>query len=313
MNAGLTILAGATGHLGGLVAAELRARGAPVRAIVRPDTSGDDRARLRAMGIDVAESAYTDPRRLRGACEGGSCVVSTLSGLREVIVDAQTALLEAAVGAGAPRFIPSDFAINFYLMPDGYNRNLDLRREFALRLERAPIAATSILNGMFASLLNGDAPFILFPLRRVLYWGNADQPMDFTTIENTAEFTAAAALDADTPRFLRIAGDVMSARDLAAAAGRLTGHPFKLLRGGGLRRLEKLIAFTRFVARGGEQVYPPWQGMQYMHNMYDGRVKLDPLDNGRYPDIRWTTVDDVLERHLRQRRLEERESERPAT
>jgi hypothetical protein len=34
--------------------------------------------------------------------------------------------------------------------------------------------------------------------------------------------------------------------------------------------------------------------MQYMRNMFDGRAKLEPLDNDRYPSIRWTTARDVL-------------------
>ena len=29
-------------------------------------------------------------------------------------------------------------------------------------------------------------------------------------------------------------------------------------------------------------------------NMFDGRAKLEPLDNDRYPSIRWTTARDVL-------------------
>jgi hypothetical protein len=37
-----------------------------------------------------------------------------------------------------------------------------------------------------------------------------------------------------------------------------------------------------------------------MRNMFDGRAKLEPLDNGRYPGIRWTTARDVLS--ARQRR-----------
>jgi hypothetical protein len=28
--------------------------------------------------------------------------------------------------------------------------------------------------------------------------------------------------------------------------------------------------------------------------MFDGRAKLEPLDNDRYPSIRWTTARDVL-------------------
>jgi nucleoside-diphosphate-sugar epimerase len=282
-----------------LIAKSLRARGARVRAIVRPGAAPGKALQLRELGVTVAEADYDAPETLSLACDGAACVVSALAGLRDVIVDAQTALLNAAVSAHVPRFIPSDFAIDFYKMPDGNNRNLDLRREFSTRLDAAPIAATSILSGMFTHMLAGQAPFIVFGMHRVAYWENADQLMDFTTIEDTAEFTAAAALDPLTPRFLRIAGDTVSARDLVAIASSVTGEKFKLFRAGGLSRLEKLIRVTQKLAPGPDDVYPPWQGMQYMRDMYDGRAKLDPLDNARYPELRWTTVRDVLEQRER--------------
>jgi hypothetical protein len=31
-----------------------------------------------------------------------------------------------------------------------------------------------------------------------------------------------------------------------------------------------------------------------MRNVFDGRAKPNPLDNDRYPDIRWTTARDIL-------------------
>lgn len=291
----ITVLAGATGHLGGLIARALRTRGARVRAIVRPGTARGTVVGLQQVGVDVVEADYGNDRELARCCEGASCVVSALSGLHDVIVAAQTSLLRAAVDAGVPRFIPSDFAIDFTTMPAGGNRNLDLRREFHTVLDAAPIAATSILNGMFADLLTGQAPFILFRIRRVVYWESADQRMDFTTMRDTAAYTAAAALDSQTPRVLRIAGEVATARDLATIASAVTGERFKVVRAGGLGRLERLIRLTRFLAPGTDDVYPPWQGMQYMRDMFDGRAKLEPLDNGRYPDLRWTTIRDVLE------------------
>ena len=299
MSDSVTVLAGATGHLGGLIARSLRDRSGRVRAIVRPSTPQGKVADLRRIGVDVVEVDFTNPDQLTRACQGGSCVVSALAGLRETIVDTQSVLLDAAVRAQVPRFIPSDFAIDFYKMPDGYNRNLDHRREFSRILDGAPIAATSILNGMFMDLVAGQAPFILFRFHRALYWETPDQPMDFTTIEDTARYTAAAALDPHAPRFLRIAGDVACARDLMAIASNVTGKPFKLFRAGSLKRLEHLIRFAKLVAPGKRDVYPPRQGMQYMHNMFDGRPKLEPLDNDRYGRIGWTSMRDVLTASLR--------------
>ncbi|MBB4639233.1 hypothetical protein FHS01_005300 [Longimicrobium terrae] len=223
--------------------------------------------------------------------------MSALSGLREVIVEAQTRLLEAAVSAGAPRFIPSDFAIDFTTLPPGSNRNLDLRREFKERVDRAPIAATSIMNGAFADMLTGVAPIILFKRRRILYWQDADQRMDFTTKDDVAAYTAAAALDPSTPRILRIAGDQVSARELAALMTDITGERFRLFRAGGLGLLGVLIKVARTVAPQPDEIYPPWQGMQYMYNMYSGLGAFRSLDNGRYPELRWTNARDVLTRH----------------
>jgi len=293
MNDSIIVVAGATGNLGHRIARALRQRGAGVTALVRPGAEPGKLARLQKMGVTIAPVDFHSASRLKEACSGASCVVSALAGLADAIVDTQSVLLDAAVEAGVPRFIPSDFSIDFTKFRPGENRNLDLRRDFHQRLDRAPIAAASIFNGAFAELLTGQMPLILFKFKRVLYWGSADRRMDFTTIENTAAFTACAALDASTPRFLHIAGDRISARELAAAASEVTGKQFRLFRAGGLGMLGALIRMARALAPGEKELYPAWQGMQYMRNMFDGRA-LAPLDNLRYPGILWSTVRDVL-------------------
>ena len=290
------VVAGATGNLGGRIARALRERGARVRALVRPSTAQDKIERLRDLGVAIASIDLNNDSQVTQACSGASCVVSALQGLREVIVETQTVMLGAAIKAGVPRFIPSDYSIDFTKIAPGENRNLDLRRDFHQRLAKASISATTIFNGAFADMLTGQMPLILFKLRRVLYWGNSDQRMDFTTIDDTATFTASAALDPSAPRILRIAGDQLSARELARVASEVTGKKFRLFRAGGLGMLGALIKVARMVAPAEREVFPAWQGMQYMRNMFDGRAKLEPLDNDRYPGMRWATTRDVLSR-----------------
>ncbi|WP_426060087.1 NmrA family NAD(P)-binding protein [Hymenobacter sp. B1770] len=288
------MLAGATGGLGSLIAKYLLARGAVVRALVRQGNTKPEVAALRELGATVVEVNFNSVAGLTNICAGATCVVSALSGLRDVIVDTQKRLLDAAVAAGVPRFIPSDYSIDYTKLANGSNRNLDLRREFNQWLDYAPIGATSILNGMFTDLLTGQAPVVLFGLKRVMYYGNADQPLDFTTTANTAEFTAAAALDPSTPRYLRVAGEVATIRGVQKAASEATGQQFGLLRVGGLWVLGAMIKATKALMPANDDVFPPWQGMQYMHNMFTGLPKLQPLDNARYPEICWTPVREVL-------------------
>jgi nucleoside-diphosphate-sugar epimerase len=294
MNDPTIVVAGATGNLGGHIARALREQGASVRALVRNSTPRDKIERLQKLGVTIVSVDLGSSSQVAPACSGASCVISALAGLRDVIVEAQSVLLDAAIKGGVPRFIPSDYSIDFTRFPPGENRNLDLRREFHQRLDKASIRATTIFCGAFAGLLTGPMPLILFKRKRVLYWGNADQRLDFTTMDDTAAFTASAALDPSTPRFLRIAGDQLSARELAAVVSEVTGKEFRLFRAGGLGMLGTLIKIARTVAPGKKELYPAWQGMQYMRNMFDGRAKLAPLDNDRYPGIRWTTARDVL-------------------
>jgi nucleoside-diphosphate-sugar epimerase len=294
MSGPTVVLAGAAGDLGGRIVRALLQRGAGVRALVRHGAAQEKLERLRSPGVTIVSVDLNNPSEVTPACSGASCVVSALQGLRDVIEETQTVLLDAAIKAGAPRFIPSDYSIDFTKLPAGENRNLDLRRDFHKRLDQTSISATTIFNGAFADMLTGRMPLILFKLKRVLYWGDADQRMDFTTMDDTAAFTASAALDPSTPRFLRIAGDQLSARELTAVVSEVTGVKFRLFRAGGLGMLGALIKVARTVAPGEKELYPAWQGMQYMRNMFDGRAKLEPLDNGRYPGIRWTTVRDVL-------------------
>jgi uncharacterized protein YbjT (DUF2867 family) len=288
------VLAGATGDLGGRIAAALARRGADVRALVRTGTSAEKQGAVRAAGAVPVEIDFADAAALSRACVGAACVASALNGLAPAILDLQGRLLDAAVAAGVPRFMPSDFSLDFTKTRPGDNRNMDLRRAFKARLDGAPIRATSILNGAFAELLTGEAPIVLHKPHRILCWGDPDQKLDFTTKDDVADYAADAALDPDAPRLLRIAGDVVSARDLAALMTRLEGRPWKPFRAGGLGLLGALIRVTRTLSPASDAPFPAWQGMQYIRDMSSGRGKLTPLDNERYGKTNWTRAADVL-------------------
>jgi uncharacterized protein YbjT (DUF2867 family) len=119
MSASIIVLAGATGNLGERIARSLLKRQATVRALVRPGTGPEKIAHLQSLGLTVVTVDFNSSEELAKAFSGAACVVSALSGLRGVIVDVQTQLLNAAVKAGVPRFIPSDYSIDFTRIPPG--------------------------------------------------------------------------------------------------------------------------------------------------------------------------------------------------
>ncbi len=288
------VVAGATGDLGGRIIKALLSKNAEVRALVRTSTNGEKIKHLENLGVKIRRVNNWSVEELKEACAGASCVVSVLAGLRDVIIDAQKVLLDGAIAAGVPRFIPSDYSLDFTKFSPGENRNLDLRREFHKYLDKASIASTIIFNGAFTDLLTGKIPMIFFKQKIVLYWGDADNRWDFTTMDNTADYTANAALDSSTPRYLRIAGDQISPSEIRTVVNEITGEKFKLIRTGGQGLLGIIIKIAKKFSPAKDELYPAWQGMQYMHNMIDRRAKIDHLDNNRYPEMHWTSVKELL-------------------
>jgi NAD(P)-dependent dehydrogenase (short-subunit alcohol dehydrogenase family) len=287
-------IVGATGNLGERIATTLLQEGAIVHAVVRSNSNPEKVKTLQSLGAKIITVDMSNVSELTHAFKGASCVVSALSGLREVIIDAQKLVLDASIAAGVPRFIPSDYSLDFTKTEAGSNRNLDWRREFHTYLDKQPIKATSIFNGAFADMLTAEMPMILFKQKKIFFWGNAKQSMDFTTIQDTANFTAHVALDDTTPRYLRIAGDQVNAHDIKGIASEVLGESFGFFRPGGLGAFGVVIKLARFFAPGNNELYPAWQGMQYMHNMLEGSCKMTQIDNGRYASLRFKTVKDVL-------------------
>ena len=97
-----------------------------------------------------------------------------------------------------------------------------------------------------------------------------------------------------TPRYLRIAGDTVSAADMKEIMSRVTDKKFHLFRPGGIFLLNVIIKIARFFSSAKTKLYPAWQGMQYMRDMMEGRAELASHDNARYPDMRWTSAEEFL-------------------
>lgn len=290
----IIVIAGATGNLGRKIVKALLAKGAEVRAIVRLETDKNKIKELEQIGVKVFQVDTHNKSEISKHCIGANCFVSAFAGLRETIIDSQKIFLDAAVEAKVPRFIPSDYSSDFTNLKEGQNRNLDFRREFHTYLETTPIKATTIFNGPFMDLLTTDMPLILFKQKRILCWGNANQIIEFTTTDNVAEFTAEVAMDENTPRYMRIAGDRLSCNDFVELLSTITNEKYKLFRPGGIGLLNFLIKVTRVFSPSKNELYPAWQGMQYMRDIMEGRIIFQKYDNDRYPNIHWTSVKEFL-------------------
>lgn len=77
-------------------------------------------------------------------------------------------------------------------------------------------------------LMVGDSPMINHKERKVAYIGSTTQLLDFTTMVDTAAYTAAvAAAPKPTPNFLRIASATVNIEDIAQAQTTVEGVKYK--------------------------------------------------------------------------------------
>jgi nucleoside-diphosphate-sugar epimerase len=287
------IVAGATGNLGKRVVKALVGRGANVVGLVRAGTSNAKAEELEHLGAKVAEVDLADRAAVAKEMTGAHCVVSVVAGLHDVVVETQAVLLEAALSVGVPRFIPSDFSTDFRNLAPGENRNFDLRREFHKQLDVAPIKPTAIFNGAFAEILTYNVPLLDFKKKTVGYWEDPDWHIDFTTMDDTAAFTAAAALDPTAPKSLNIASFQVSPKDLVAFARKVFGREYDLVRLGTIEDLRSYNRRERAAHPEGEkELYASWQQSQYMQSMFSTHHEV--LDNERYSGIAWSKLEDVI-------------------
>jgi uncharacterized protein YbjT (DUF2867 family) len=286
------LVVGASGNIGSKVVTELRALGASVRATVRKDSKKPPPADAELVEADLADEAS-----LERACAGIDVVVSTVQGMRDVIVEGQTRLLRAAEKAGVKRMIPSDYSLDFFKTKEGGNRNLDLRRELNKTLDGSRVRGTSLLCGAFMELLLGPAgPDAKTGIYKV--WGDENQVYDFTYTGDVAKFIAATALDDAAGRVVRVVGDSKSPREIATIFGDLRDAPVRIENLGPIEILDQVIAKMRADDPAETSTFPVWQQLQYVRDMASGVGRLTPLDNARYPGVQPENVRDFAKARL---------------
>jgi uncharacterized protein YbjT (DUF2867 family) len=292
------LVAGVTGMLGGRIAHHLLEQpGVSLRLLVRDDALADSAKKeklraLEAQGATVAFGDLADGDSLRRATEGVDIVVSAVQGGDDVIIDGQLALARAAREQGAWRILPSDFALDLFAATPGEHPAFDRRRAADEAIAEIGIEHVHILNGAF---LDGmvDMGFD-HAARTVSFWGSGDEIFEATTVEDTARFTARAAIDRDLISGpLPIIGDRISANSRTDVVERITGQHYTRHSNGSVDDLRTMLADARDRGDVMNQTYAA-----YLLYMTTGQTRVSNPQNSHYPDIEVETFEDVARRAL---------------
>jgi uncharacterized protein YbjT (DUF2867 family) len=211
---GHIVVAGATGALGAKICERLRARGADVRPLSRPDAD------------------ITAPGTLAALVEGASCVVSTATSfprdatpgaLDAIDRDGNIALVAAAERAGVPRFVFVSFkpvALDFPLQR--------AKRAVEERLADAGLDAVILRPGKFMDIW--FSPLCGFDVehRRATIFGDGSQPVTWIAAADVADVGAHAALGAGGGTIELGGPEALSQRDVVRIYEEVTGDAWAL-------------------------------------------------------------------------------------
>ncbi|GAA5235247.1 NAD-dependent epimerase/dehydratase family protein [Verticiella sediminum] len=291
------LVAGATGMLGSRIAHHLLEReDAIVRLLLRPGLEGKKRAtadELVTRGAEVIEGDLADHASLDRATRGVDVIVSAVQGGTDAIVDGQVALAETGKRNGVRRILPSDFGLDLFKATPGEHPAFNARATADKVIEGLGIEHIHMLQGAFMGMLQPGSPLIDYDKGTVTFWGDGKQPIELTTVEDTARMTARVALDRDVPSGkFAFAGDRLSFQQVADIAQTQTGKTFKRHSLGNEQQLRSAMK-EMAASDPGRAIM-----LAYQLYMLNGQTSLDDLQSDRYPDLRLQNYTSFLAEQL---------------
>lgn len=200
-------IAGITGKMGQLILKALLAKpSVQIHAIARNPSKLDEALKSNSR-VHIFEAASDDAAALRKGVAGTSACICCYLGDNTLMVEGQKTLIDACIAEKVPRYIASDWSLDFRGLKLGDHPAKDPMKHITQYLEEKEkeglIVGVHVLNGVFMEVF--WAPFVGFvnvAEDKFTAYGTGDEPIEMTTYEDAANFTAEVALDNNATGFL---------------------------------------------------------------------------------------------------------------
>ena len=252
-------IAGMTGKLGSLIANALLAYpNTHIRGFCR-DSSKLPPSLSSSPRVSITQGSASDMAAARGFVKGSDVVICAYLGSNGFMVESQKVLIDAAEAEGVPRYIASDWALDYTKLKLGDLPAKDPMIEIKGYLDtKKGIKGVHVLNGGFMDLFE-----MAFGQEEVGYWGSGEEKWDVTSYEDSAGFTAAVAMDPDATGVIKglsfttalfwskrlihckVLGDRVSFKDAAKVFAKVSGKAPNLKQLGTQEELRQMVDAAR--------------------------------------------------------------------
>lgn len=155
--------------------------------------------------IQIIKGETNDEAAVQNFVQGCSVVICCYVGDNKLMVEAQRTLIDACAAKGVPRYIASDYTLDYRKLEYGQLPPKDPMKYVERYLEKTTeVAAVHVLIGVIMEKFFSEEFGVYDPKTQSLsYWGTGDEPWEVTSYDDAAEFVAKLALD-ETARGFRI-------------------------------------------------------------------------------------------------------------
>lgn len=158
--------------------------------------------------ITLFHATSTDIPGLRRALASASVCICAYLGDDTLMIDGQKTLIDACIAEGVPRYIASDWSLDFRGLEFGDHPSKDPMKYVQEYLEEKEgerkIKGVHVLNGAFMQVVWASfLGYVDTEKGMFRYFGTGDELLEMTTYEDAAAFTAEVAVDPNANGFLK--------------------------------------------------------------------------------------------------------------
>lgn len=165
-----------------------------------------DAATLSNPKVKVFQASSTDVSALRKGLANTSVCICCYLGDNKLMLDGQKTLIDACIDEKVPRYIASDWSLDYRGLKFGEHPLKDPMKHVRAYLEEKKkedkIKGVHILNGAFMEIIWASWSWAKAKEGIFEYYGSGDEKLNVTTYEDAANFTAEVALDPTATGFL---------------------------------------------------------------------------------------------------------------
>ncbi|KAH2481409.1 hypothetical protein KXW70_009096, partial [Aspergillus fumigatus] len=240
-----------------------------------------------------------DEKALRTFAKDNDVVICCYLGDHNLMINGQKSLIDACESEGVPRYVASDYSLDFTKLELGKLPPKDPMKHVKQYLETKKVQGVHVLIGIFMETFFTTFFNVWRPQEKAFYyWGTGEEIWESTSYDNAAQYVAAVAQDKAAVGVHRFLGDRKSIREIASAFEKQYGVKPCLHN---LGTLDELHSHMHQVREADSENYMAWIPLFYQYYCNNGQAYLTPeIDPSEHPELPRLGFADFFERHSQQ-------------